>query len=52
MLQEDDIESVWDDDEPEAGETDLGAALKEVCRIIVDKGQAAIRCSQHGLFRG
>jgi 23S rRNA pseudouridine1911/1915/1917 synthase len=43
MQQEDDIESVWDDDEPEAGETDLGAALKEVCRIIVDKGQAAIR---------
>ena len=43
MLQDDDIESVWDDDEPEAEATDIGAALKEITRITVDKGQAATR---------
>src|SRR5258708_6890037 len=43
MIEETNIEAVWDDDEPEAEETELGIEPVEKIRIKTDKGQEPLR---------
>ena len=47
MINENEIEAVWDDDEPEAEETELGTEPKEMLRFIVDKGQKMMRIDKY-----
>ncbi len=50
MIQ-DDIETVWDDDEPEAEETEVGAEPLEKLRFITDRGQAPMRIDKYLTMR-